>query len=88
MLMHHPTKFPVSVPPTPWDETVMASKGDVLGGQTCMVVEWPAMAFRQVANGAAIQVPTLANLDALFDANPLLEMVGPFMANEVGTKLV
>jgi hypothetical protein len=38
-LMHHPTKFPVSVPPTPWDETIMASEGDVLGGQTCMVVE-------------------------------------------------
>jgi hypothetical protein len=88
MLMHHPTKFPVSVPPTPWDETVMAFEGDVLVGQMCMVVKWPATAFQLAANGAAIQVPMLANLDALFDGDPLLEMVGPFMANEVGTKII
>ena len=88
MLMHRPTKFPVSVPPTPWDETVMAFEGDVLGGQTCTVVAWPATAFRLAANGAAIQVPTLANLDALFGGDPLLEMVGPFVANEVGTEII
>jgi hypothetical protein len=54
-----------------------------------MVVEWPAMAFRLAANGAAIQVPTLANLGALFDGDPLLERtVGPFVANEVGTEII
>jgi hypothetical protein len=88
MLMHRATKFPVSVPPTPWDERVMAFEGDVLGGQTCTVVEWPAMAFWLAANGVAIQVPTLANLDALFDGNPLLEMVGLFVASIVGTKII
>jgi hypothetical protein len=66
----------------------MAFEGDVLGGQTCTVVEWPATAFRLAANGAAIQVPTLANLDALFDGDPLLETVGPFVANEVGTEII
>ena len=33
-------------------------------------------------------MPTLVNLDALFDADPLLQMVGPFAANEVGTELI
>jgi hypothetical protein len=46
------------------------------------------MAFRLAANRAPIQVPTLANLDALFDSDPLLEMVGPFVANKVGTKII
>lgn len=44
----------------------MAFEGDILGGQTCMVIEWSATGFQQALNGAAIQVPTLANLDALF----------------------
>jgi hypothetical protein len=45
-LMHRPTWFPVSVPVTQWDETVlMAFEGDVLGGQTCTTVEWPATRF-------------------------------------------
>ena len=30
VLMHHPTKHSVSVPPTQWDEMVMAFEGDVL----------------------------------------------------------
>ena len=86
--MHRPTIFPVSVPATQWDEIVtMAFEGDVLG-QTCTVVEWPASGFRQAANAGALQVPTLANLDALFDGDPLAETVGPFAANEVGTELV
>ena len=87
VLMHRPTKHSVSVPPTQWDETVMAFEGDVLG-QSCTAVEWPPTAFRQVSNGAALQVPTLVNLDALFDADPLLQTVGPFAANEVGTELI
>ena len=87
-LMHCPTKFPVSMPPTPCDEMVIAFEGDVLGGQACMVVEWPATGFWQASNGAVIQVLTLTNLDALFDADPLLKTVGPFAANEVGTKLI
>jgi len=64
VLMHRPTRHPVSVPPTQWDETIMAFEGDVLG-QSCTAVEWPSTAFRQVSNGAALQVPTLVNLDAL-----------------------
>jgi hypothetical protein len=89
--MHRPAtkKFPViSVPPTPWDETVIAFEGDVLGGQTCMV-KWPATAFLLLeANGAAIQVPTLTNLDALFHGDPLLETMGTFVANEVETEII
>jgi hypothetical protein len=87
-LLHRPTRFPVSVPATQWDETVMAFEGDVLGGQTCTAVEWPVTGFRQAANGAALQVPTLENLDGLFAADPHLETVGPFAANENGTELV
>ena len=87
-LMHRPTRFPISVPATQWDETIMAFEGDVLGGQTCTVVEWPATGFRQAANGAALQVPTLANLDAMFAADPQLDTVGPFAVNENGTELI
>jgi hypothetical protein len=85
--MHRPTRHPVLVPPTQWDKMILAFEGDILG-QSCTTVEWPATAFWQVSNGAALQVPTLVNLDALFDADPLLQMVGPFAANEVGTELV
>lgn len=87
MLMHCASRFPVSVPPTPWDKTVMAFEGDVLGGQICMVVEWPATGFWQASNGATLQVLKLANLDTLFDANRLVKTVGPFTANEIGTEL-
>lgn len=87
VLMHHPTKHAVSVPPTQWDKMVMAFEGDMLG-QSCTTVEWPLMAFRQVSNGAALQVPMLVNLDALLNADPLLQMVRPFAANEVGTELI
>jgi hypothetical protein len=34
------------------------------------------------------KVPTLVNPDALFDGDPLLQTVGPFAANEVGTELI
>lgn len=44
------------------------------------MVEWPQMAFRQAVNGGVLQVPTLANLDAIFDADPLLDLVGLFAA--------
>lgn len=88
VLMHRPIRFPISVPPTQWDEMVMALEGDVLGGQICTTVEWPAAGLRQAANGGAIQVPTLANLDALFDGGPDVEVVGPYAANEVGTELI
>ena len=39
--MHRPTRHPISVPETEWDEMIMAFEGDVLG-LTCTVVEWPA----------------------------------------------
>jgi hypothetical protein len=44
-LMHWPTWFPVSVPAMQWDEMVMAFKGNILGGQTCTIVEWPTTGF-------------------------------------------
>lgn len=78
----------MSVPATHWDETILAFEGNVRGGQTCVMVEWPQMAFQQAVNGGALQVPTLANLDALFNADPLLDLVGLFAAGEVGTELI
>lgn len=87
-LMHHPWQFPVSVPATHWDETVFVFEGDVLGKQMCTMVEWPQMAIQQAANGGTLQVPTLDNLDALFDVDPLQELVGPFTAGEVSTELI
>jgi hypothetical protein len=66
----------------------MAFEGDVLG-QTCMTVEWPAVAHRLlVSNGAGLQVPTLENLDALFAADPGANVVGPFALNEAGTETI
>ena len=53
-----------------------------------LAVEWPATGFRQASNGAALQVPTLTNLDAMFNMDPLAEMVGSFAANENGTDLI
>ena len=67
---------------------VMVFEGDVLHGQICTMVKWPVMAFQQAANGGALQVPTPANLDALFDADPTLELVGPFVVNKPGTELI
>jgi hypothetical protein len=52
------------------------------------MVEWPQMAFRQAVNGGVLQVPTLANLDAIFYADPLLDLVGLFAAREVSTELI
>jgi hypothetical protein len=88
ILMHWLTQFLVSVLATQWEEMVMAFEGDVLGGQICMTVEWPVTAFRQAANSGALQVPTLANLDALFNVDPPVELVGPFVVNELGTELI
>ena len=71
-----------------WDETILALKGDMLGWQICTTVKWSQTAFHQAANGGALQVTTLDNLDALFDADPLLDFVGPFAAGEVSTELI
>ena len=43
---------------------------------------------RLAANGAGLQVPTLANLDALFAAGPVAIVVGPFVTNKAGTEIV
>jgi len=85
--MHRPTRHPISIPATQWDDMIMAFEGDVLG-QICTAVEWPVAAHRLAANGAGLQVPTLANLDALFAADPGAIVVGPFAANEAGTEIV
>ena len=53
-----------------------------------MTVEWPVTAFRRAANGGALQVPTLANVDALFNVDLTVELVGPFVVNELGTELI
>ena len=49
----------------------------------CTTIEWPPTAFCQAANGGALQVPTLENLDALFDVDPQVNLVGPFAGGEV-----
>ena len=87
VMMHCPTRHPISIPEMDWDDMIMAFEGDVLG-QTCTVVEWPAISHRLASNGAGLQVPTMANLDALFAANPQAIVVGPFAANEAGTETI
>jgi len=85
--MHCPIRHPISIPATQWDDMIMAVEGDMLG-QMCTAVEWLTVTHRLAANGAGLQVPTLANLDALFAADPAAIVVGPFVANEAGTEIV
>lgn len=63
---------------------IMALDGGVRGGKMCTTIEWPPTAFCQAANGGALHVPTLENLlDALFDVDPQVNLVGPFAGREV-----
>jgi hypothetical protein len=75
-------------PATPWDNTLFASIGDVVGNQILATVHFPADAFARQGGGAFYNMPTQQLLDATFGANPNQESVGPYANAGPGTELV
>ena len=75
-------------PPTQWDNHLFGSINEVIGNQIPPTVEFPTDAFNRLNGGALYRVGLPQRMDAMFAADPNLQLLGEFINLDAGTELI
>jgi hypothetical protein len=75
-------------PAAQWDDHIYGSINETVGNQGPTTVEFPNDAFTRLGGGALYQVGLAQRMDAMYNADPNLGVLGPFGKFDAGTELV